>query len=259
MYLIYIDESGDYGIENSPSKFLALSGIVIHESSWLTYLDKLIDFRKSLRHDAHIGLKLREEIHSARLITRPGELSRISKHKRLFIIKKFAEEIASYKKMSIINVLIDKTGKDADYDVMENAWKTLLQRAITTLKKRNYPDSINEFDGLQIFHDMTNNEKVKKLSRKLRRYNPVPNKRILGFSGGYRDMKMDLLIEDPNPRVSRHSYFIQMADLSAFLLYQYHCPNKYFKEKGGVNYLRILEPIMCKTASSTNELGIVCL
>jgi hypothetical protein len=177
----------------------------------------------------------------------------------LFIIKLFAEEIATYKDTRIINVFIDKRNKPGDYDILEKAWSALLQRFMTTIKHKNFPCNSNDYDGAIIFHDFTNNEKVKKLIRKLRRYNPVPNKKILGFSSGYRNLKMDLLIEDPNPRVSLHSYFIQMADLSAYLLYQFHLPNSYMKRKGGKNYFMKLDPVLCKSASASNPYGIVYL
>ena len=37
MFLMYVDESGDSGLINSPSTHFVLSGLVIHESDWIAY------------------------------------------------------------------------------------------------------------------------------------------------------------------------------------------------------------------------------
>jgi hypothetical protein len=31
MYLLYVDESGDVGLDGSPGRYFALSGFVVHE------------------------------------------------------------------------------------------------------------------------------------------------------------------------------------------------------------------------------------
>lgn len=42
MYLLYVDESGDVGIKNSPTKYFVLSALIIHESKWRNTLDELV-------------------------------------------------------------------------------------------------------------------------------------------------------------------------------------------------------------------------
>lgn len=49
MYLMYVDESGDTGILNSPTRYFILSGIIIRELKWRDTLDELVLFRKYLR------------------------------------------------------------------------------------------------------------------------------------------------------------------------------------------------------------------
>ena len=34
MFLMYVDESGDCGLQNSPTRYLVLTGLVIHELRW---------------------------------------------------------------------------------------------------------------------------------------------------------------------------------------------------------------------------------
>src|SRR5680860_843195 len=118
MYLMFVDESGDTGLTGSPTGCFVLSGLVIHESRWQDCLERLIRFRRRMRHA--FGLKLREEIHSRHMITgRPGELVRIPKNDRLSIIRFHAREIAGLPDVRIINVVVDKTNKPQTYDVFE--------------------------------------------------------------------------------------------------------------------------------------------
>ncbi len=91
----------------------------------------------------------------------------------------------------------------------------------------------------------------------MRRYNPVPNQP--GYVGSYRNLLLRKIIEDPSFRESHDSYFIQAADLVAFLLYQKLAPSAYMRKKSGQNYFDRLDPILCKVASSKDPQGIVRL
>ena len=42
MYLMYVDESGDTGLVNSPTAYFVLSGIIVHESNWRQFLNHLV-------------------------------------------------------------------------------------------------------------------------------------------------------------------------------------------------------------------------
>ena len=255
MYLMYVDESGDTGLVNSPTRFFVLSGVVIHEMRWNEYLDQLIDFRK--RINSKFGFKLREEIHSGTILTKPKELARIPKYERLAILRMFADEIASMADISIINILVDKQGKPSDYDVFDAAWGALLQRFDNTLRYHNFPGPRNPDDRGMIFPDNTDNKALIRLMRKMHRYNPVPNQ--TRFGTGYRNLRIQSVIEDANFRDSRDSYFVQMADLAAFLLYQMSQPSKYVRKKHAHKYFLRLFNVLCKIASSNDPLGIVRL
>jgi len=60
---MYVDESGDIGLTQSPTRYFVLCGLVIHELRWREYFDELLTFRRFLRQQ--YGLKLREELHAA--------------------------------------------------------------------------------------------------------------------------------------------------------------------------------------------------
>jgi len=253
MYLIYVDESGDCGVTGSPSRYFALTGLVVHELRWRTYLDELIAFRTRMR--TAFGLKLREEFHSAHLISKPGPLVRIPRNDRLALIRHFADSLARMTDLNVINVLIDKNGKPATYHVFEMAWTALIQRFENTISHHNFPGPANPDERGFIFCDHTDDKKLMKLLRQRRRYNPVPHTQQYG--SGYRNIPLQYVIEDPSFRDSEHSYFVQAADLAAFLLYQKCDPNSYMKKKSGQNYFQRLSPVLCRVASSTDPDGIV--
>ncbi len=120
MYLMYVDESGDPGITGSPSRYFILTGLVVHELRWRQYLDQLLDFRRRMRNQ--FGLLIREEIHAAHFINKPGPLVRIRRNDRLTILRHHIAELASMRDLSIITVLVDKHAKGAVYPVFDYSW-----------------------------------------------------------------------------------------------------------------------------------------
>jgi hypothetical protein len=43
---MYVDESGDSGLDNSPTRYFVLTGLVIHELRWRAYLEQMVNFRQ---------------------------------------------------------------------------------------------------------------------------------------------------------------------------------------------------------------------
>jgi hypothetical protein len=252
---MFADESGDTGLVNSPSKFFALCGLVVHELEWRNTLVELVEFRRELRRD--YGLKLRHEIHAREFITKPGELAFIPKYKRLEILRKFADKLAQIKAVSIISVVVSKENKAADYNVFEKAWQAILQRFENTIAHKNFPPSGNARDGGLLSCDKTDEAKLTALVRKMRHHNPIPN--AASYGSGYRNLAVKHLVDDPVFRDSAKSFLIQCADLCAYLLYQGGQPCGYMKRKGGQNYFQRLKPVLCLKASSSDPLGIVRL
>lgn len=252
MYLMFVDESGDPGMAGSPTRYFALSGLVVHELRWLEALDHLVGFRRRMRNT--FGLKLREEIHAAHFITKPGDLARIRKSDRLTILRHLADELARFEGFSIINVLVDKQCHTPDQDIFELAWRTLIQRFENTTGHRNFNGPSNADERGMVFPDGQPSGQLNKLVRRMRRYNPIPSR-----ISGYRDMPLKRVLEDPVYRDSANSLFIQAADLCAFLLYQSQEPNQYMRKTGGRNYFSRLDQILCKVAATGDAQGIVRL
>jgi hypothetical protein len=252
MFLLYVDESGDSGLINSPVSYFILSGLVIHELRWNSVLNELIDFRKYLRSNK--GLKLREEIHASDFINNPGDLKRIKRNDRADILKKCAHWIASQTDLNIINIVVDKRGRTDD--IFEIAWRALIQRFENTLNHRNFPGPQNPDERGLIIPDNTDNKKLQQLLRKMRRFNLVPNSTST-YAGGQRNLALRYIVEDPFFKNSADSLFHQMVDVAAYSVRQLYEPNKYIKKKGLKNMAYILDPVLCKYASRTNAHGIV--
>lgn len=252
MYLIYVDESGDSGHGNSPTRYFVLSGLVIHETKWRETLNKLINFRIGIR--SKFGLLLKEEIHAGAMLSRPGNLVRIKKNDRLAIIRHLLDEIASIADFRVVSVCVDKQGKPQGYDAFENAWRVLIQRFENTLVHQNFPGCQPTDHGI-IFCDETDAAKLRKLYRKMRVFNPIPNDQQHG--SGYRQMPLTRIVEDPSVRDSRHSYFIQAVDAVAWAFYQRYAPSSYVRKKGARGYFQRLDPVLLKVATRRNQYAVV--
>ena len=255
MYLMYVDESGDSGMTRSPTRYFVLSGLVIHELRWKSLIDELISFRRHIK--TRFGFKLREEIHAGKMLTSPGELARIPKHQRLEILRCYADILAGFPDLSVINIVVDKQNKAPEYPVFEMAWQALIQRFENTISARNFPGPRYADERGMLFPDATDQKKLNLILRRMRNYNPVTNQ---GQHGpGFRNLQLRTIIEDANFRDSAVSYLIQSADLCAFLLYQQLAPSLYIRKKSGQNYFNRLDPILCRHASPRDPKGIVRL
>jgi len=83
-------------------------------------------------------------------------------------------------------------------------WEMLLQRFERTCYYEN--------TTLMITHDEGNNDAVRRIVRKARRHLTAG---AMYGSGSLR-FKAERFLDDPIPRSSQHSYFVQMADLVAY-------------------------------------------
>lgn len=254
MYLFYVDESGDIGLSvRSPTRYFVLSGLVVHEIKWLEVAAAIMEFRKYLRQ--RYGLKLREEIHAGHFLSKPGPVARIAKSLRLHMLRDVLDFQAGLGDISIVNLVVDKQGKGPSYDVFEMAWKCIVQRFHDTIRHQNFPGPKNPQDYGLLIVDRTDEVKLRSLTRRMRVYNPIPNR----GGGGYRQVLLTTLVEDAVHRDSNHSLLLQLADVNAFFLYQKLMPMAYVRKKGARNWFDRLDPVLCKVASKSDPQGVVRL
>lgn len=252
MYLMYVDESGDAGLTGSPTRYFAMSGIVVHESRWRDLINALIAFRKVLR--TVYGLPIRGEIHASEFVNhRAFDLDR---HVRLSILRNTLDELAKLNFISITNVIVDKQGKPPQYDVFHSAWGTLFQRFENTLVHGNFPGAFSSDHGL-VITDATAGHKLTRLVRRMAVFNYIPND--VRFGGGSRNIPIKRIIEDPYGKNSHETLPIQMCDVAAYFLLQRFAPNSYIRRQRAQAYFDRLKPVLNLRASRFNALGIVSL
>lgn len=252
MYLMYVDESGDTGLANSPTQYFALSGIVVHESRWREFIEALIAFRKTLR--SVYSLPVRAEIHASELVNRrPFNLAR---YIRLAILRNTLDELAKLNYISITNIIINKVGKPPEYDVFISAWGTLFQRFENTLSHGNFPGGHRDDYGM-IITDDTAGEKLIRLVRRMAVFNYIPHDSR--FGGGSRNIPIRRVIEDPHGKDSAETLPIQMCDVVAYFLHQRFAPNSFIRRQRAHLYFDRLRPVLNTRASRFNPLGIVVL
>ncbi|MES9861827.1 MAG: DUF3800 domain-containing protein [Candidatus Thiodiazotropha sp. 4PDIVS1] len=154
---------------------------------------------------------------------------------------------------AIINVVVDKQNKAQEIDVFEMAWTTLIQRFHNTLSYKNFPGPQNADDRGMLVVDRTDEVKLRNMTRRMRRYNPIPS----AYGGASLAKPITTIVEDAVHRDSLHSYFIQLADVNAYFLLQKYDPCKYVKNKGGTNYFSRLNSALCTVACKSHSQGIV--
>jgi Protein of unknown function (DUF3800) len=258
MYLVYVDESGDSGLVKSPTKYFILSALIVHESNWNRFINDIINFRKTLRNV--YKFKLREEIHAAEFFQSSKKYDHLQKHVKLQICKKALDFQESLDYIQVMFVVIDKQSVNLGTDVFEIAWKYLIQRIHNTLEKGNFINLIdsgqaqgeprtNWRENFMIIPDKTDDKKLKQLVRKMRRYNPIPNK----YGNGYRNLPLELIIEDPFSKDSLDSYIHQLVDVNAYFMKQSLDPTKYMKSKKAHNFINRLNKVRCTHISPTQD------
>ena len=227
MFLVYIDESGDVGHNNSPTRYFVLSAIVLHETNWQNVLDDLMAFRRLLK--TQFGLKMNEEIHAAEFINGSPKLkANITRNNKLDILKKCLKWLNNRTDISIVTIRCDKQAH-LTKDIFEFAWRVLIQRIDNTLTLNNFSNATDNDKGL-IISDNTNGGKLTALLRQMRQYNRVPHSASHGL--GSRNITLRAIVEDPVMRDSAESYFHQMVDVVAYFARQYYEPNRFIRNKG---------------------------
>ncbi len=107
-----------------------------------------------------------------------------------------------------------------------------------------------------IFPDDTDQTKLKRLLGRTRRHDPSPDQ--VQVSAGYRDIPVDRIIEYPSFRDSAESYFVQVADLVAFLLYRSPQAPPCARRAGSRTFVASRHFLLTQAASS-DQRGIVRL
>jgi hypothetical protein len=260
MYLAYFDESGDDGFPLYSSPLFILSAVYFNNASWKENYLKLLKFRKKLKADHNFPVKL--EFHTRQFIQNKKPYHGLYSDA---IRKQILEELATFigsLDLKIINVAINKEKvTTAQYNVLENAFKYSIQRIENDMKysliKKQYI----------IITDEGRVGKMTRTSRAIQRINYIPS----NFSSSSYREEIKYLIEDPLPKKSQNSYFIQISDFVSYIVNLYiqrhYCnPQKTWPRRvtNVLNYgdeialLDRIKPVLNTKASKTDKYGVVC-
>lgn len=232
MKIVYVDETGDPAGNPSMggSREFAIGAVVIDSSAWNVALDELIALRRDIR--SRLGVPMTEEIKASHLVRNEGWF----RHKGLR--PSLREQIFRdhLRKLEAIGaqcftVWVDKSGTTALIDVKRKAWDMLFQRL-----QKTFPT-----DPILLVHDDGDAKYIRGHARRVRRHLTAGL-----VSGGSTALPVSLLLEDPVARDSKHSYFVQCADLVAYAAAKSMIP-------GGSRANRVCPPRMW------GNLGASCL
>lgn len=259
MYLAYFDESGDDGYPEMSSPLFVLTAIYLHNSSWKENYQKIYSFRKKLKEIYNLPVKI--EFHTRHFIQDKYPYHGLYSCETR---KKILEEYFSLIKtldIKIINVVINKLKIKNQYNVLENAFKYAIQRIENDMKfsllKKQYI----------IITDEGRVNKMTRTSRAVQKINYIPSH----FSNNTYREEIKYLIEDPLPKKSQNSYFIQLSDLISYIINLYSqrklCspqidwPRRVlnvFDYGDEINFLESIKNVLNTKASKYDPFGVVC-
>lgn len=248
VWLAYVDESGDAGYKGS--RTYTLGCVLVQAAVWPDVFDDLLRFRRFLRD--RFRIRVRDEIKANYLLRGGGPLKNLNlgDGQRHAIYRQHIRLLPKLQ-LQAFAVVIQKEAiqiKDA-FNPRDVAWEFLLQRLERLSTSSNTP--------LMVIHDEGDSLQIRKLVRKARRANTAGS----AFGTGRLRLPARLIVEDAVPRQSDQSYFLQLADMTAFAAYrrlypppshriavchelmwnelggaQYGAANQLARSRGGVQY-----------------------
>lgn len=197
MYFAYFDESGDTGMTAlSPTTAFVLSGVLIHDSRWLSALDQVVAFRRYLRDQFRISP--RAELKASWLIHNRGDIrdSGLSFAAR---INAYRAAMRFQRKAGLFRIFAVLIRKQAitrlPADVRDIAWHYAIQR----LERFGTANK----DNIHVLPDEGHGEFIIKKIPAMRRFHYAPS----AFGQDGLDRKAENIVEDPSDRKSRESFF----------------------------------------------------
>ena len=211
MYLAYVDESGDDGPRGSRSYVLGC--VLIESARWTATFDGMIAFRRWVR--GAFGVPVRAELKANYVLHNGGPLrAKPLSERARFKLYRSHMRIQDKLGMKAFAVVVDKAEAAKKFGggrvASDIAWEYLLQRL-----ERSFRDS-----EVLVVHDEGDELAVRTRARKARRAGTAGS----AFGTGVLNVPFANLLDDPVPRNSTQSYFLQLADLNAYAAFRRKYP-----------------------------------
>ncbi len=203
--LAYVDESGDTGRGQGSTASYALGCVVVRADEWRYAFDEIIEFRRRIRD--HFGIGVRAELKANYLIRSSGPLKgmTLSESQRKMIYRAHLRFMSESRFFKAFAVVVHKGEAPAECELLDEAWTPLLQRLERT--SRAWANS-----SVLVIHDEGETQEIRKLARWSRRQLAAGS----AYGNGSRPAPFHQLLDDPVPKASHESYFLQCADLVAY-------------------------------------------
>jgi len=183
----------------------SLGCVLVDADKWPSAFDELLKFRRRLRD--RFGVPMRAELKANYLIRSSGDIRGLglAPGERYVIYRAHMRVLESLPARAFAVVLLkDRHVGLTPTGVFDLTWETLLQRLSNTSRK--------ESATFVVLHDEGENDAVRRWVRRSRRYLTSGS----AYGPGQLSNPARLLVDDPIPRKSHQSYFVQMADLVAY-------------------------------------------
>jgi hypothetical protein len=255
MYLLYADESGDPGLAPGGTDWFVISGLIIHEADWNDVFQSVVQLRRTL-HSAY-GVPQRVGLHATDIIGGHGDFQYarcgLAQPARLALYQDVIDFVATLTgKVHVLNLCIRKRAITPPCDVFERGWCYFVQRFHNSIAAGGCLARAQPDYGL-LFTDRTHDDHLRRLLRRMRAFNYVPSM----FGTGTLRILVTQVLDDPIPRVSGHSYFVQLADMVAFALARRDFPRSNLRRFQFETWFDRLNPVLLTKATYKNPQGVV--
>lgn len=256
MFLVYYDESGDDGYPQTSSPLFVLSAVYQHHLVWKENYERIKAFKRQLAHD--FPFPFHEELHTREFLLNKNPYFHwaIPEADRAHILDLYCQLCAQLQLKVINLVLVKPRFQKPKVDVLDTALTFSVQRIENDLAS----EPQNRFI---IITDWGRVGKMRKTTRRVQKINFIPSK----FGPTPRRQEIQKLIEDPLPKDSSESYFIQLADMVACIVSLYAVITQNVGTLPGrlpplvdaariVAWMEMLKPILNLKAAGDNEYGV---
>lgn len=206
MLIAYVDESGEPGKD---SLTYTLGCVFLSDRDWARSFDELISFRRRLRDKYSVPTTA--EIKANFLIRKGGKLKdlKLNPNDRKMIYRAHFDVMQNLGCINAFAVVVHKGPNYSNKELVEEAWVTLIQRLEATSR-------LNSYEPVLIIHDHGDDTMIRRIARWSRR------RLTAGSVSGRNQLSHPFvqLIDDPMPKASDQSLFIQMADLVAYAAFR---------------------------------------
>jgi hypothetical protein len=193
---------------------------MVEATAWSSTFDQLIAHRRWLKRQ--FGIPVRAELKANYLLRNGGSLRDrpLSEAARFAVYRSFMR-LQSKVGLNVFAIVIDKDEVAKKFNTRraasDVAWEYLLQRLERRTSKASPKTEV------LLVHDEGDELSVRARARKARRAGTAGSK----FGTGTLSRPFQRLIDDPVPRNSIQSYFLQMADMDAYAAFRrLHPPPK---------------------------------